>query len=108
LPTSLTRSFGDDIEFDTNACHEGLSIGFTVMAEHLYPVHLAARARGVGTALVILDPPFLPRLFAVPRGRYLKQNLPFMKGRGHAQGALMRRAPDARSLVDARGIRAPA
>ena len=81
LPTSITRRFGYDIEFDADARHEDLSIDFTALAEHLYQLHLAARARGVGVALVIFDPPFLPRLFAAPRGPYLKQNLPFMKGR---------------------------
>ncbi len=81
LPTPITRRFGYDIEFDANARHAGLSIDFTAMAEHLYQLHLAARTRGVGLALVIFDPPFLPRLFAAPRGPYLKQNLPFMKGR---------------------------
>ncbi len=80
LPTALTHRFGYDIEFDAQARHGDLSIDFTAMAEHLRQVHLAAQARGVGIARVIFDPLFLPRLFAAPRGPYLKQNLPFMKG----------------------------
>lgn len=81
LPTSVTRRFGYDIEFDAEARYQDLSIDFAAMAEHLHQLHLAARARGVGIARVIFDPPFLPRLFAAPRGPHLKQNLPFMKGR---------------------------
>lgn len=81
LPTTAFRRFGYDIEFDAQGRYEDLSIDFAAMAEHLYQLHLAARARGVGIARVIFDPPFLTRLFAAPRGPYLKQNLPFMKGR---------------------------
>jgi penicillin-insensitive murein endopeptidase len=32
-------------------------------------------------ALVIFDPPFLPKLFATARGQYLEQNLPFLRGK---------------------------
>jgi penicillin-insensitive murein DD-endopeptidase len=38
-------------------------------------------SRGVGFALVIFDTPFLAKLFATPRGAYLRSNLPFMKGK---------------------------
>ena len=81
LPTTAMRRFGYDIEFDAQGRYEGLSIDFAAMAEHLYQLHLAARARGVGIALVIFDPPFLAKLFAAPRGPHLKQNLRFMSGR---------------------------
>lgn len=81
LPTTATRRFGYDIEFDAQGRYEDLSIDFAAMAEHLHQLHLAARAWGVGIALVIFDPPLLPRLFATPRGPYLKQNLRFMSGR---------------------------
>lgn len=81
LPTTATRRFGYDIEFDAQGRYEDLSIDFTAMAEHLHQLHLAARARGVRIALVIFDPPLLPRLFATPRGPYLTQNLRFMSGR---------------------------
>lgn len=81
LPTSVTNRFGYDIEFDPSARFEDLTIDFPAMAEHLYQLHVAAKNRGVGIALVIVEPPFLTNLFATPRGPYLKQNLPFMKGR---------------------------
>lgn len=80
LPTGVTNRFGYDIEFDKNGRFDEYTIDFVALAEHLYQLHVAAKARGVGIALVILDPPYLPKLFATPRGPYLKQNLNFMKG----------------------------
>lgn len=79
LPTEVTNRFGYDIEFDTAARFGEYTIDFDALAEHVYQLHAAAKARGVGIALVILNPPFLSRLFATPRGQFLQQNLNFMK-----------------------------
>jgi penicillin-insensitive murein DD-endopeptidase len=81
LPTGLTNKLGYDIEFNANAKYAEYSIDFPALAEHLYQLHVAATARGAGIALVIFDAPFLPKLFATPRGPYLQEHLPFMKGR---------------------------
>lgn len=81
LPGSIGNRFGYDLEFNADAQYGEYSIDFPALAEHLYQLHIAAKVRGVGIALVILDAPFLPRLFATPRGVYLKQNLNFMKGK---------------------------
>ena len=80
LPTPATQRFGYDIEFDKNARYGAYSIDFAAMAEHLYQLDQAARARGHGIALVIFDTAYLPRLFATPRGTELKR-LNFMKGK---------------------------
>jgi len=81
LPTSLTSRFGYDLEFNADAKYGEYSIDFPAIAEHLYQLHVAAKARSTGIALVIFDAPFLPRLFATPRGAYLQANLNFMKGK---------------------------
>jgi penicillin-insensitive murein endopeptidase len=81
LPTGPTNRFGYDIEFDRAARFDGYRIDFEALAEHLYQLHLAAKAQGVGIAQVIFDPPFLPKLFATKRGTYLKDNLHFMPRR---------------------------
>jgi len=81
LPTDLSKRFGYDLEFNANAKYGEYTIDFPAIAEHLYQLHVAAKARGAGIALVIFDAPFLPRLFATPRGAYLKENLNFMKGK---------------------------
>jgi penicillin-insensitive murein endopeptidase len=80
LPTSITNRFGYDIEFDRDGRFAEYTIDFEAMAEHLYQLQVTATARGVGIALVILDPPFLPRLFATTRGPFLQQNVKFMRG----------------------------
>jgi penicillin-insensitive murein endopeptidase len=78
---SLSNRFGYDIEFDANAKFEGYTIDFEALGEHLYRLHEAAKARGIDIALVIFDPPFLPKLFATKRGRYLQEHLRFLQGK---------------------------
>lgn len=81
LPLRVANRFGYDIEFDSDAKYDQYRIDFRALAEHLYQLDRAAKARGAGIALVIIDPQFLPRLWATPRGAYLRQSLPFMKGK---------------------------
>lgn len=79
LPTNASDRFGYDIEFDAAGRHGDYQIDFEGLAEHLYQLQMAARAQGAGIALVILDPPYLPKLFATRRGAFLQQHVPFMK-----------------------------
>jgi penicillin-insensitive murein endopeptidase len=81
LPTDASRKFGYDIEFDADARWGDYRIDFPALAEHLYQLHQAAAARGLGIAQVIFDKPYLPRLFATPRGAWLQQHAVFMKGK---------------------------
>ncbi len=81
LPGALTNRYGYDIEFDREGRYEHLWIDFDAVAEHLYQLDRAARRRGTGLRLVIFDATYLPHLFATKRGRYLRENVPFMKGR---------------------------
>lgn len=81
LPTPVSQRWGYDIEFNAKAQYEDYRIDFAAIAEHLYQLHVAARSRGVGIALVIFDSAYLPRLFDTPRGAYLQKNLNFMKGK---------------------------
>ena len=80
LPTGLTNKLGYDIEFDKAGRYGEYTIDFPALAEHLYQLQQAAQAKGAGLALVILDPVYLPRLFATARGPHLQKTLPFMKG----------------------------
>lgn len=79
LPTGATNRFGYDIEFDRHAKYDEYAIDFPALAEHLYQLHMAAKARGAGITQVIFETPYLPKLFATPRGAYLRQHIPFMK-----------------------------
>jgi penicillin-insensitive murein DD-endopeptidase len=79
LPTTVAIRFGYDIEFDQTGKYGEYKIDFVAMAEHLAQLHLSAKAKGVGIALVIFDTTFLPKLLATPQGPYLKQHMLFMK-----------------------------
>lgn len=81
LPTSVMRRLGYDIEFDAQGRWDQYRIDFPALAEHLYQLDVAARARGKGLAKVIVDPRYFAQLFATPRGPYLKSHLVFMKGK---------------------------
>jgi penicillin-insensitive murein endopeptidase len=80
LPTRLTNKLGYDIEFDERGMYAGYGIDFPAIAEHLYQLHVASKAHGAGIALVIFDPAYLPKLFITSRGKFLQQNMPFMRG----------------------------
>ena len=80
LPSSPLNKFGYDIEFDAAGRFEDLSIDFEAIAEHLYQLDVAARARGSGLALIIFDEAYLPRLYATPRGEHVR-GLKFMRGK---------------------------
>jgi penicillin-insensitive murein DD-endopeptidase len=81
IPRSALNKFGYELEFDASGKFEDLTIDFTAIAEHMYQLDRAAKAAGSGLALVIFDPQYLPRLFATSRGQYLRENVPFMKGK---------------------------
>jgi penicillin-insensitive murein endopeptidase len=81
FPTSASTRFGYDVDFDAEGNFGDYRIDFVALAEHLYELHRAAIARKRGLALVIFDPPYLPKLLATPKGPYLRQHIRFMNGR---------------------------
>ncbi len=80
LPTPMTERLGYDIEFDRNAQYQDYHIDFEALAERVYQLDVAAKARGIGIALIIFDTQYLPKLYATRRGPYLANTLPFMQG----------------------------
>lgn len=80
LPTSMANKFGYAIEFDSNGRQGEISIDFEAIAEHLHAIDVAARAEGIGVARVILEPAYLPKLYATPRGAYVRDHITFMRG----------------------------
>jgi len=79
LPTGISNRYGYDIEFDAKGKYDRYTIDFESLGEHLYQLHIAAKARELGFALVIFDTAYLPALFATTRGAYLKKHLPFLQ-----------------------------
>ncbi|WP_229413657.1 penicillin-insensitive murein endopeptidase [Massilia violaceinigra] len=81
LPSSPQNRYGYNIEFDAAGRYQDYRIDFAAFAEHLYQLDVAAKARGAALALVIVDRSFIPALLATVRGPWLRQHMPFMKGR---------------------------
>lgn len=80
LPTSPFNKFGYGIDFDAEGRFGELAIDFEAIGEHLYQLSVASKKSGISIALVILDPPYLPKLFSTRHGAFLKQNTKFMEG----------------------------
>lgn len=81
MPINALNKFGYGIEFDTKGQFEDFDIDLEAMGEHLYQLKLAAQKVNAPISLVIFEPSFLPRLFSTSHGKYLEQNIPFMKGK---------------------------
>ena len=81
LPRSIRDRYGYDLEFNRVGRRGHLQIDFEAVAEHLYELSRAARARRLDLALVIFDAQYLPKLHATRRGEYLRKNIRFMKGK---------------------------
>lgn len=81
LPTGVTNKFGYDIEFDSRARYQDLTIDFEAIAEHLYALHQSSAAVGVSISRVIFDRSYLPKLYATHRGQSVKEKIPFMTGK---------------------------
>lgn len=67
LPTPATSRFGYDIEFDAQGRYGAYRIDFPALAEHLFHLDTAARARGLGLAKVIIDPRYETSFCSTPR-----------------------------------------
>jgi len=80
LPVSLSNKLGYGIDFDAKGQFEDFTIDFEAVGEHLYQLSLAAKKSNSSLALVIFDPPYLPKLFATKHGKFLQKNINFMKG----------------------------
>ena len=81
LPGSVSNKFGYDLEFNAAGRYEDLTIDIAAIAEHLYQLSKAAKARRSDLALVIFEHGWLPKLHATPHGAYLKKHVRFMQGK---------------------------
>lgn len=80
MPIDASNKWGYDIAFDQAGRLGDLSIDFDAIAEHLYHLSEAAKARKIGIRVVILDPPLQPKLLGTKRGASIR-HLPYMKER---------------------------
>lgn len=76
-PNKAENGFGYQVSFDANGENAGYAIDYANLGELLYQLHVAAKNRGSGLALVVFQRELRPRLFATARGRWLKESIPF-------------------------------
>jgi penicillin-insensitive murein endopeptidase len=81
LPGTLAHRYGYDLEFDAQGRLGELAIDFAAIAEHLRQLALAARKHGTDIGMVILDPDYVQRVYAAPRGAQIRQAIRFMATR---------------------------
>lgn len=77
LPATAANRFGYDLEFDDAGRLGAYRIDFEAIADHLFHLHAAARAAGIGIERVIFEVPLQRQLFKTRRGAWLRANLRF-------------------------------
>jgi penicillin-insensitive murein endopeptidase len=77
FPNRPDNGFGYQVVFDAKGENANHAIDYESLGELLYQLHLAAKNRGSGLALVIFQRELRPKLFATARGRWLQDNIPF-------------------------------
>lgn len=77
FPNRPDNGYGYQVDFDANGENATHAIDYASLGELLYQLHVAAKNRGSGLALVVFQRELRPRLFATARGRWLKENIPF-------------------------------
>ncbi len=77
LPTNLLNKWGYDLEFDASGRLDNLAIDFNAIAEHVYQLHVAAKARGINLQRVIFAPELQSYLHDSPRWAYLERHVQF-------------------------------
>lgn len=77
LPSSILNQWGYDLEFDSKGRLDDLEIDFQAIAEHLYQLHVASKARDIDIWRVIFDPKLQPFLQGSLRWPYLSEHLQF-------------------------------
>jgi penicillin-insensitive murein endopeptidase len=79
LPTTALNKFGYALEFDNRGSLDDLRIDFETIAEHLYHLNEAAKKHRIAIKQVIFQNELMTLLLQTKRGRYLRDNIPFMK-----------------------------
>jgi penicillin-insensitive murein endopeptidase len=77
FPNRPENGYGYQVSFDSTGENASYSIDYANLGELLYQLHVAAKNRGSGLALVVFQRELRARLFATARGRWLKANIPF-------------------------------
>ena len=81
LPTNALNRWGYDLEFDSDGHADGLRIDAEAMSEHIYQLHRATMAEGIGIWRVIFAPELQPLLHTTRRWPYLHAHVEFSKKR---------------------------
>lgn len=77
FPNRADNSWGYQVDFDASGQNATHAIDFAALGDLLHELHVAAKKRGSGLALVVFQKELRPRLFQTARGAWLKENIPF-------------------------------
>jgi len=81
FPSDLSNKFGYGINFDNNGKYKGYTIDFETIALHLVQLHKESLKQGIDIWRVIFAPEYRLKLFQTTQGKYLQENLNFMKNK---------------------------
>lgn len=77
FPNRADNAWGYGVDFDAAGQNATHAIDYAALGDLLHQLHVAAKKRGSGLALVVFQKELRPALFQTARGAWLKENIPF-------------------------------
>jgi penicillin-insensitive murein endopeptidase len=81
FPSNLSNKFGYGVEFGSNGKYGDYSIDYEALAVHLVQLHKESLKQDIEIRRVIFAPEYRSILFQTTQGKYLQENLSFMKNK---------------------------
>ncbi len=81
FPSDLSNKCGYGVEFGSNGKYGDYRIDYEAIALHLVQLHKESLKQGINIRRVIFAPEFHTRLYQTSQGKYLQENLIFMKNK---------------------------
>ena len=79
--TTIGNKSGYGVDFDEHGTYQNFTIDYESMAAHIVALDKSAKKLGIKLKRVIFAPELRPLLFKTSLGKYLKNNVTFMKNK---------------------------